>query len=61
MPPRLARHDDYPEHRCVNCYPHLVYPSQKPGDPCLAAVVYDPPRCDCTDHRVPEAPGGDAA
>ena len=30
--------------------------SQKPGDPCLAAVVYDPPRCDCTDHRVPEAP-----
>jgi hypothetical protein len=62
MPPRGGRQglsrsrDDYAAQRCL-CG-HLVY---VPGEPCLAAVAYDPPRCPCRDHRIPEAPGGDAA
>ena len=60
-PKGYARRIEYPEDRCANC-PHLVYPNHKPGDPCLAAVVYDPPRCKCTEHHVPvKTPSGDAA
>jgi hypothetical protein len=59
MPPRSTGTrsvDDYAAHRC-RCR-HLVYANQKPGDPCLAAVVYDPPRCNCTDHK-PKAGDGE--
>lgn len=52
MPPRRTgtRSLDYhPAHRCL-CG-HLVYPSQRPGDPCLAATVYPEVRCTCTDHK----------
>jgi len=51
MPPKLTRRDDYAEHRCPACG-HLKYQGEKPGDPCLAGVVYDPPRCSCTDHKA---------
>ena len=64
MPPKgksgLSRsRDEIAEIRCPNCK-HPKYPGEKPGDPCLAAVVYDPPRCSCTDHHKPKAGGGDS-
>jgi hypothetical protein len=40
MPPRMASYDPYAAHRC-SCN-HLIYPSDKPGDPCRF--------CDCTTH-----------
>ena len=60
MPPRLGRHDDYAAHRCPKCG-HLKYPDERPEDPCLASVVYDPPRCNCTEHTSPAAQAKAAA
>jgi hypothetical protein len=61
MPPRSqrtlsVRRDDYAPWRCP-CG-HLRYRDQKPGDPCVAAVVYPEPRCDCTDQHIPAKAGG---
>jgi len=48
MPPKTRKPswDPYANQRCL-CG-HIVY---VPGDPCVAAMVYDPPRCNCTDHK----------
>jgi hypothetical protein len=61
MPPKSQRtlsksRDDYAAVRCA-CK-HLRYAGWQPGDPCLAAVAYDPPRCQCTDHRPKAGAGG---
>jgi hypothetical protein len=60
MPPRSTGTrsvDDYAAHRCPRCR-HLKYAGEKPEDPCLAAVVYDPPRCDCVTFHGPQASAG---
>jgi hypothetical protein len=54
MPPKgksgLSRsRDDYAAHRCA-CG-HLVYPSQRPGDPCLVNSLGGKVQCSCTDHH----------
>ena len=55
MPPRTGTRslDHYAAYRCVNCR-HLIYASQKPGDPCLVNSLGGKVECNCTDHRAPQ-------